>query len=52
MFCGATGFVLLYAGEGHHFHDPAHVADLTQRIVAWFDTYLRPAGAGAAGRAP
>ena len=49
---GVPTNAIVYAGEGHHFHDPAHVADLTQRIVAWFDTYLRPAGAGAAGRAP
>lgn len=31
---------VVYAGEGHHFHDPVHVADLSRRILGWFDTYL------------
>jgi hypothetical protein len=27
--------------EGHGFRDPAHIADLQHRIVAWFDRYLK-----------
>jgi dipeptidyl aminopeptidase/acylaminoacyl peptidase len=42
---GVPTNAVVYAGEGHHFHDPAHVADLTRRILGWFGTYLRPASA-------
>jgi len=35
---------VIYAGEGHGIRDPADVADLRRRVVAWFDRYLdRPA---------
>jgi len=49
---GVPTSAIIYAGEGHHFHDPAHVADLNQRVVAWFDTYLRHDGNDTAARAP
>jgi dipeptidyl aminopeptidase/acylaminoacyl peptidase len=31
-----TEFVL-YGGEGHGFHDPQHIRDRFQRILAWFN---------------
>ena len=31
----------IYAGEGHHFNDPAHLIDLRARIIGWFDKYLK-----------
>ncbi len=37
---GVPTNAIIYAGEGHHFHDPAHVADLSRNIIAWFGTYL------------
>jgi dipeptidyl aminopeptidase/acylaminoacyl peptidase len=38
---GVATQMLVYAGEGHGLRDPAHVADLERRILAWFDQYLR-----------
>ena len=32
--------LVVYADEGHHFLDPAHVLDRARREVAWFDRYL------------
>jgi dipeptidyl aminopeptidase/acylaminoacyl peptidase len=32
---------LIYPDEGHSLHDPAHLADLHERILKWFDRYLR-----------
>ncbi len=32
---------VVYAGEGHRMRDPKHLADLQQRTVAWFNTYLK-----------
>jgi dipeptidyl aminopeptidase/acylaminoacyl peptidase len=32
---------VIYPGEGHWMHDPKHVADYQQRLVAWFDKYLK-----------
>jgi dipeptidyl aminopeptidase/acylaminoacyl peptidase len=34
-----TSFVV-YQGQGHAIHDPADLADLRQRELAWFDKYL------------
>ncbi|HEY8950314.1 MAG TPA: prolyl oligopeptidase family serine peptidase [Rhizomicrobium sp.] len=31
----------IYAGEGHHFNNPAHLIDLRGRIIGWFDKYLK-----------
>ena len=33
--------LVVYADEGHHFRNPAHVLDRAQREVAWFDRYLK-----------
>jgi dipeptidyl aminopeptidase/acylaminoacyl peptidase len=35
-----TGLVI-YAGEGHRFRDPAHKRDVIERAAAWFESYLR-----------
>ena len=32
---------VIYAGEGHRMHSPAHIADYEARAVAWFDKYLK-----------
>jgi dipeptidyl aminopeptidase/acylaminoacyl peptidase len=32
--------LVVYAGEGHKFRDPANVLDAVQREVGWFDRYL------------
>ncbi len=45
---GVPTNAVVYAGEGHHFHDPAHVADLTNRVVGWFDAHLKSGDASAA----
>lgn len=34
-----TEFVV-YANEGHGISDPAHVRDILERMVGWFDQYL------------
>jgi dipeptidyl aminopeptidase/acylaminoacyl peptidase len=33
--------LVIYPGEGHGIRDPKHVRDLSERIVGWFDHYLR-----------
>ena len=43
-YLGVPTSAVVYAGEGHHFHDPVHVADMNRRIVEWFDRHLRGAG--------
>jgi dipeptidyl aminopeptidase/acylaminoacyl peptidase len=43
---------LRYFGEDHVFNSPANIRDMWQRIFAWYERYLGPAGASAApGRA-
>jgi dipeptidyl aminopeptidase/acylaminoacyl peptidase len=32
---------VIYPGEGHAMHDPKHVGDFEDRLVAWFDKYLK-----------
>jgi dipeptidyl aminopeptidase/acylaminoacyl peptidase len=32
---------VIYPDEGHALHDPAHLADLHERILGWFDQYLK-----------
>jgi dienelactone hydrolase len=32
---------VIYPGEGHGLRDPAHIADVEARSLAWFDRYLR-----------
>jgi dipeptidyl aminopeptidase/acylaminoacyl peptidase len=36
--------LVVYPGEGHRFHDPAHIKDVAHRLVAWFDDNM-PAAA-------
>ena len=36
-----TQFVI-YAGEGHAIMRPEHRADIMQRLLGWFDRYLKP----------
>jgi dipeptidyl aminopeptidase/acylaminoacyl peptidase len=38
---GVPNQFVVYADEGHHFRDPAHVLDRVQREVAWFDQYVK-----------
>jgi len=37
---GTETQLIIYAGEGHHFEKPAHLADLRARINAWYARYL------------
>jgi dipeptidyl aminopeptidase/acylaminoacyl peptidase len=37
--------LLLYPDEGHNLSKPENQLDLTRRIKAWFDRYLKPDGA-------
>ncbi|MGZ6080728.1 MAG: hypothetical protein ACXWK4_07950 [Myxococcaceae bacterium] len=32
--------LVVYADEGHHFRDAAHLLDRMQREVGWFERYL------------
>jgi dipeptidyl aminopeptidase/acylaminoacyl peptidase len=34
--------LVIYPHEGHEFSDPAHVGDLMQRMVSWFDDNMQP----------
>jgi dipeptidyl aminopeptidase/acylaminoacyl peptidase len=38
---GVPTNAVVYAGEGHHFHDPVHVADFMNRVGDWYDSHLR-----------
>jgi dipeptidyl aminopeptidase/acylaminoacyl peptidase len=38
-----TEFVV-YPDEGHHFFKRSDQADVMERVVAWFNTYLKPGG--------
>ena len=38
---GVPTELVVYAGEGHRFRDPAHRRDVIERAAAWFDRYLR-----------
>jgi dipeptidyl aminopeptidase/acylaminoacyl peptidase len=37
---GAPSEFVVYAGQGHAIRDPADLADLRKRELAWFDKYL------------
>lgn len=37
---GVPTSLVIYDGEGHSIRKPEHKADLSQRIVGWFDKYL------------
>jgi dipeptidyl aminopeptidase/acylaminoacyl peptidase len=38
---GVPTEAVIYPGEGHAMHDPKHVGDFEDRLVAWFDKYLK-----------
>ncbi|MFN2460995.1 MAG: prolyl oligopeptidase family serine peptidase [Candidatus Velthaea sp.] len=38
---GVPTSLVIYEGEGHGIRQPAHTRDITQRLLAWFDRYLR-----------
>ncbi len=38
---GKTTEGVIYPGEGHAMRDPAHVQDFEDRMLAWFDKYLK-----------
>jgi dipeptidyl aminopeptidase/acylaminoacyl peptidase len=38
---GVETTLVVYENEGHHFRNPAHMADLLDRTVGWFDARLR-----------
>jgi dipeptidyl aminopeptidase/acylaminoacyl peptidase len=38
---GVPASYAIYPDEGHGLRDPAHLADMQKRALAWFDKYLR-----------
>jgi dipeptidyl aminopeptidase/acylaminoacyl peptidase len=38
---GIPSATVIYPGEGHAIHDPAHLADLNKRTLDWFERYLK-----------
>jgi dipeptidyl aminopeptidase/acylaminoacyl peptidase len=38
---GVTTSLVVYEGEGHGIRQPAHTADITKRVMGWFDKYLK-----------
>jgi dipeptidyl aminopeptidase/acylaminoacyl peptidase len=40
---GVPTELVIYAGEGHAFVQPDHQQDVMERLLAWFDHYLKPA---------
>jgi acylaminoacyl-peptidase len=38
---GVPTQLVVYAGEGHSFHDPEHRKDSVRRAMEWFDRYLK-----------
>jgi dipeptidyl aminopeptidase/acylaminoacyl peptidase len=38
---GVPTELVVYSGEGHMFRQPDHRRDLVERMVAWFEKYLR-----------
>jgi dipeptidyl aminopeptidase/acylaminoacyl peptidase len=38
---GVETKLVVYENEGHHFRNPAHMEDLLDRSVDWFDSRLR-----------
>ncbi len=38
---GVPTVSVIYPGEGHWMHDPKHVQDFEDRLVGWFDKYLK-----------
>jgi dipeptidyl aminopeptidase/acylaminoacyl peptidase len=44
---GVPTQLVVYAGEGHAFHDPKDRLDVLRRALAWFDQYLGTSRQGA-----
>ena len=38
---GVASATVIYPDEGHALHDPAHLADIDERTLQWFDRYLK-----------
>jgi dipeptidyl aminopeptidase/acylaminoacyl peptidase len=38
---GVETQLVVYPGEGHAFLQPAHQRDVTDRLLGWFDRYLK-----------
>ncbi|HEY4112687.1 MAG TPA: S9 family peptidase [Rhizomicrobium sp.] len=38
---GVETKLIIYAGEGHHFHKMTDLEDLRHRIIGWFDAHLK-----------
>jgi dipeptidyl aminopeptidase/acylaminoacyl peptidase len=47
---GVDAVLARYPREGHGFREPKHLLDRTERTLAWFEKYLKPAGAPTASR--
>lgn len=47
---GGVAEVVFYPAEGHGFAKRENQVDSLKRTIAWFDKYLKPAGAGGAAR--
>ena len=41
---GVPTTLMIYPGEGHGLRSPEHRKDLEDRIVGWFDKYLKSGG--------
>lgn len=39
---GVPTELVIYPGEGHVFNQPQHEQDVMERLVAWFERYLKP----------
>ncbi len=39
---GVETQLVVYAGEGHAIRQPDHRRDIMQRMIGWFDRYLKP----------
>ena len=38
---GVKTQLVIYPNEGHHFRDPEHLRDLSEREAKWFAEYLK-----------
>jgi dipeptidyl aminopeptidase/acylaminoacyl peptidase len=38
---GVPTQLVIYPGEGHAFIQPEHQRDVMERVLAWFDHYLK-----------
>ena len=47
---GVDATLARYPREGHGFREPKHLLDRSERALAWFDKYLKPAAGATAQR--